>query len=655
MKTSKLHLLLALVLLLCLFSWVGAYGQITPSQDAFTNTAAASTNYGANVLLNVSAAKEVAYIQFNLASIPATATVSKATLKVYVNGVTTAGSFNVDFVNGSWVESTITSSLSPVLGTTIQASVPLTTASKNQYILIDVTSAVEEWLSGSQANDGIALVANGTFSASFDSKENTTTSHPAELDVVFAGSGGSGIAGVTTGSGSGLMGGGTSGTLNLSLINTCATNQVLAWSGTAWACATPKGTGTITGVTAGTDLTGGGTSGKVTLNLDTTQVPQLAAANVFTNNQTIEGTLSQFGLTVSEPSYLGILLASPVTSVGAGLEFETTGNNGGTINGMYWQILNTGTTAKQGANKLNFRNDSTGLDVMTFLANGQVNVGTIATFLPDGQVGIGTNASDASALLEVVAPQNGASSSLNSNGLNGIFAMGATNPSNGEFDGGSGVVGQGGKGTNYDGDGGVFTGGSGSSFGDGIDAAPGSDGDNYAGNFHGTVNATGYMTSSAASVKIDHPLDPANKYLVHTSVESSEMMNIYTGNVTTDAQGEARVQLPDWFEALNTDFRYQLTVIGQFAQAIVSSEVKNHEFAIRSSVPNVKASWQITGVRQDAYAKTNPMVVEEEKDPRLKGFYIHPEFYGALAEKQIEWARHPQLMKQLQEKRQEAK
>jgi hypothetical protein len=133
------------------------------------------------------------------------------------------------------------------------------------------------------------------------------------------------------------------------------------------------------------------------------------------------------------------------------------------------------------------------------------------------------------------------------------------------------------------------------------------------------------------------------------------MMNIYTGNVTTDAQGEARVQLPDWFEVLNTDFRYQLTVIGQFAQAIVSSEVQNHEFAIRSSVPNVKVSWQITGVRQDAYAKANPMVVEEEKEPRLKGFYIHPELYGAPAEKQTEWARHPQMMKKLQQHAQEAK
>ena len=631
MKNSKLQVLPILVLLLCMLSWVGAFGQITPSQDAFTNTEAASTNYGANVLLDVNGAKEIVYIQFNLASIPGSANVSQATLKLYVHTVTTAGSFNVDYVNGSWAESTITSSLSPVLGTTIAPSVPITAASKNQYILIDVTSALQAWLSGSQANDGIALVANGTFSASFDSKESTTTSHPPELDVVFAGGGG-GITGITTASGSGLIGGGTSGTLNLSLTNTCATSQVLAWNGTAWACANPKGTGTITGVTAGTDMTGGGTSGTVTLNLDTTKVPQLAAANVFTNNQTIAGTSSNFGLTVSGATYEGILLSGPEAFIGAALELETTGTNG-----MYWQILNTGATSAQGINKLNFRNDSTGLDVMTLL--------------PNGQVGIGATAPTASAWLEVQAPQNGGSASLDANGTNGIIAVGATNPT-GENAGGSGIIGMGGHGLAQDADGGYFEGGTGSSFGDGMQAIAGSGG--IAGNFNGNVTITGTLSAATKNFKIDHPLDPANKYLVHASVESSEMMNIYTGNVITDAQGEARVQLPDWFEAVNTDFRYQLTVIGQFAQAIVSSEVQNHEFAIRSSVPNVKVSWQITSVRQDAFAKANPLVVEEEKEPRLKGFYLHPEFYGAPAEKQTEWARHPQMMKQIKEQRQKA-
>jgi hypothetical protein len=632
MKNFKVQLLSTLVPFLCLFSWVGAYGQITPSGDAYTNTAGATTNYGANGLLNVSGATEVSYIRFDLRSIPSGANVSQATLKLYVNSVTNPGTFNVDFVNGGWEEGTITSSLSPALGSTIEASVPLTAASKNQYVLINITSAVQEWLSGSQANDGVALVANGIFSASFDSKENTNTSHSPELDIVFAGgSSGGTITGVTTGAGSGLTGGGTSGTLNLSLTKSCASKQVLQWSGSAWACAS-AGTGTITGITAGTDMTGGGTSGTATLNLDTTKVPQLAAANLFTNNQSIAGTGSTFALTVAGGTYQGLLVTGPEAYIGAGLEFETTGTSG-----MLWQILNTGATSSQKANKLNFRNDSTGLDVMTILAN--------------GQVGIGTTAPANLAWLEVDAPQNGSTVELDSNGLTGIYGKGATNVSNpnAETDGGVGVVGVGGHGTNYDGDGGVFVGGSSSSSsGDGVYAAPGEQNVfHYAGNFYGDLNVTGKIYAGTKDFKIDHPLDPANKYLVHASVESSEMMNIYTGNVVTDAQGEARVQLPEWFEALNTDFRYQLTVIGQFAQAIVSSEVQNHEFAIRSSLPNVKVSWQITGVRQDAFARANPMVVEEEKAGRLKGFYIHPELYGAPAEKQIEWARHPHMMKML--------
>jgi hypothetical protein len=95
------------------------------------------------------------------------------------------------------------------------------------------------------------------------------------------------ITGVTTASGSGLIGGGTSGNLNLALTNTCSANQVLQWTGSTWVCTTISGGGTITGVTAGTDLTGGGTSGNVTLNLDITKVPQLGTANVFAGTQTV--------------------------------------------------------------------------------------------------------------------------------------------------------------------------------------------------------------------------------------------------------------------------------------------------------------------------------------------------------------------------------
>jgi hypothetical protein len=224
-----------------------SFAQITPLGDSYTNSADPTTNYGAKTLLDVDGASQITYIQFNLASIPSGASTSQATLKLYVNTVTTAGSFNVDYVNGAWSESTITHNNAPALGATIASSVPVVTADKNQYLLINVTSALQAWLNGSQTNNGIALVANGSFNATFDSKENTTTSHPAELDVVFA-SGDGTITGVETASGSGLQGGGTSGTLNLSLISTCSSGQVLSWNGSAWACTTVKGTGTVTSV-----------------------------------------------------------------------------------------------------------------------------------------------------------------------------------------------------------------------------------------------------------------------------------------------------------------------------------------------------------------------------------------------------------------------
>jgi hypothetical protein len=292
MKNRNLQFLPALVLLLCVFSWVGAYGQITPSQDAYTTTATPTKNFGAATTLDVKSS-ETSYIQFNLASIPSGFTstdITKATLKLYVDGITTAGSFNVDFVNGSWAEDTIDASNAPALGTTIAASVPLTKTDKNQYILVDITPAVQAWLSGT-ANDGIALVANSPLDASFDSKEATKTSHTAELDVVFSSSSGGGIAGINTASGSGLMGGGDSGTINLSLINTCSSKQILQWNGSAWACSN-AGTGTITGVTAGAGLSGGGSGGNVTLGINTSVVPQLNTNNIFTGSQGVVGNLS---------------------------------------------------------------------------------------------------------------------------------------------------------------------------------------------------------------------------------------------------------------------------------------------------------------------------------------------------------------------------
>ena len=122
--------------------------------------------------------------------------------------------------------------------------------------------------------------------------------------------------------------------------------------------------------------------------------------------------------------------------------------------------------------------------------------------------------------------------------------------------------------------------------------------------------------------------------------------NVYDGTVVTDSEGHATVALPDWFEALNSDFRYQLTVIGQFAHAIVASEIHNNSFTIATDKPGVKVSWQVTGIRQDAWAKAHRIPVEEDRPKTEQGRYLHPELFGrgregAIAERPKP-ARRPQ-------------
>jgi len=366
MKTksqSRFWMLLLITLGCCC---IAASAQITPSGDAYTNTATPTTELGAKPLLDVESATQTTYIQFDLSSIPSgytSASIAKATLKLYVNAVTTGGSFNVDYVNGTWSEKTITADLAPALGTTLASSVPLTSANVHDYIIIDITPALNAWLDGTEPNDGIALVANSPLNASFDSKENTATSQPPELDIVFAGGGT--ISGVTTASGSGLTGGGTSGTLNLALTNSCAASQVLQWNGSAWACAA-VGTGTITGVTPGPGLLGGGTSGNVSLNLDTTKIPELASANTFTGNQTVNGNLA----VVNNGTYQPFSVQSSST-FGSWMTLSNSSAGGHT-----WNIISAAGGNGEGAGNFAIT-DLTGKS--TIWLEGNVNAGSLVS------------------------------------------------------------------------------------------------------------------------------------------------------------------------------------------------------------------------------------------------------------------------------------
>lgn len=157
-----------------------------------------------------------------------------------------------------------------------------------------------------------------------------------------------------------------------------------------------------------------------------------------------------------------------------------------------------------------------------------------------------------------------------------------------------------------------------------------------AGSFSGDVNIVGTLTKSAGAFRIDHPLDPANKYLTHSFVESPDMMNIYNGTVVLDGKGEAWVTLPDWFEALNRDFRYQLTAIGKSAPNLfVAEEISKNRFKIEGGKPGGKVSWQVTGVRHDAYAEAHRLTVEEDKPIDDRGFYLHPKEQNQPAEKSL--------------------
>ncbi|MEQ1933244.1 MAG: hypothetical protein ABL962_05120, partial [Fimbriimonadaceae bacterium] len=155
-------------------------------------------------------------------------------------------------------------------------------------------------------------------------------------------------------------------------------------------------------------------------------------------------------------------------------------------------------------------------------------------------------------------------------------------------------------------------------------------GEVYTGNGYG-VWAIGQMGSSGTKTfRIDHPFDPENRYLIHYSAEGPEPQNIYNGVIKTDSNGKAWVTLPDYFEEINKDPRYQLTVVDDsegpgFVQVKVAKRIKSNRFLIMTSAPNIEVSWEVKAVRNDRWVRKYGAKVEVEKPQPEKGKYLNPE------------------------------
>ena len=184
--------LVAVAIAATLFSTL-SYGQATPPvADTLTYSNNPNTNYGSYTALFVQKGSitSSSYIKFNLATLPAGATVSKATLRLFVNQVAANGSFDVYQLNTSWAESTLTYNNAPALGTSATGNHPIafTTSTLNQFVVIDITPLVQGWANGSITNDGLALALTTSSGAvAVDSKESIYTSHQPELEIALTG------------------------------------------------------------------------------------------------------------------------------------------------------------------------------------------------------------------------------------------------------------------------------------------------------------------------------------------------------------------------------------------------------------------------------------------------------------------------------------
>jgi len=501
---------------------------------------------------------------------------------------------------------------------------------------------------------------------------------------------------------SGLEGGGSSGDVSLGIVDGGVTGGKIAdqavtspkispagstngqiltstGSGVSWQDPPAGGSdGDITAVNAGEGLSGGGTTGDVSLAIANGGVTSgkiaegAVTSNKIGNGQVLTANIGGHVVTKEKLGPYGGTNGQVLKLSGGALAWEDDAIGGLTLPYSGSASTATNTDAFYLANTGSGRAMTVAsVSDTAFWANSTDGIGIDVRSQNNSAITATSNSSHA---INAYAPGSQSAGVRAVAGKNGVYGEGTGTASSGIFgktlsSTGFGVYGwasAGGTesfgvyGYNTDGSGvqGRASGGSGvlgkatESYGVGVSGI--NTGGGYAGLFTGNLGVQGNLSKSGGSFKIDHPVQPREKFLYHSFVESPDMKNIYDGNVTTDADGYAEVRLPDWFEALNEDFRYQLTVIGRFAQAIVAEEIHDNRFVIQTSEPHVKVSWQLTGIRHDRWAEAHRIPVEEEKTDAEIGHYIHPELWNETMEKSILAVDHPAMYRQLQNKKMEA-
>jgi hypothetical protein len=563
-QTRRALGLALLVIALLLVPHAASAVSVPAADDATTDGAASGDNFGADDDLEVKAAGgnngRRTFIYFNIASVLppnlGAGDVTSATLRLWVNRVTDGGTFNLHEAGSGWTEELITDASAPPLGTLRVEGVPVTTARK--FITIDLTDLVKAWVDG-LANNGVMLVpAGGGIDIAFDSKENPGTGHDPRLDIMVNLA--PDITAVLTPPAGGLTGGGTSGSLSLSiqpsykLPQTCANGQVTKWNGGTWGCADDIDTtsaGDITAVLtpAGGGLTGGADSGGVSLSLATGGVTaeKIASGEVVKSLNGLKDAVTLApGANVT------------ITPSGSSLVVAAASGIAGTGAATFVPKFTDATTV--GASSLR-----------------EVN----------GNLGVGTDPLSA----PVAITKQGTPASIIGDG--GSLQLGVANvPVGGDRNSWIQVI-----------NGALMLQPTGNVVGIGYSL------DTYLPGHLAKLSVNGTITGTSKNFVIPHP-GARDMLLIHSSLEGPENGVYYRGEARL-VDGQVVITLPPYFEALTRPEQrtVHLTAIDDWAPLYVAGGVREGRFTVKTAPGGARDQafyWEVKAVRADIA----PLVVE---------------------------------------------